>query len=238
MSVIEMLTAMYRVTDLDKIRSHAPDRARIIVSKGHSAAGTYAVMAEFGLIDREMIGSYHSDGSILAGHVSHAVPCVEHSTGALGHGLSVGVGCALGLRSRGFPRVPVMVLTGDGELQEGSNWEAVMLAHHLKLSNLVLLVDNNGISSITKTNDVIDMTPLAQRFAGFGLSVDVVPGHDVARIEDAIRHGLSGSGPHVVICNTVKGYGVPFAENQPIWHYRSLDAAGLETALKHLSAGE
>ena len=223
MSVVEMLIAMYGSTHVEKIRDRAPDRSRVIVSKGHCAAATYATMAHFGIVPMALLDTYHTDDSLLAGHVSHAVRGVEHSTGALGHGINVAVGCAIGLRARKVEAALALALVGDGEIQEGSVWEALMLASHLKLNNFVALVDNNRISSITDTAKVLDMRPLAQRFAGFGLGVREVDGHDVPAILSAIRELTAGDRPGVVICNTIKGKGVPFAENQPIWHYRSLN---------------
>lgn len=221
MSVVEMLIAMYGVVDCAKIRDQTPDRARIIVSKGHCAAATYAILAHYGVLSFADLETYCLEGSKFAGHVSHAVHGVEHSTGALGHGLNVAVGCAVGLRTRGLTS-PVLTLVGDGELQEGAIWEGLMFACHHKLSNLVVLVDNNGISSITHTAEVIDLRPLSNRFAGFGAEVFVVNGHNVNEIDHAIRKLLINGKPGVIVCNTVKGKNVPFAEDQPMWHYRSL----------------
>ncbi len=223
MSVVEMLIAMYGSVDVKKVRDRDPDRSRVIVSKGHCAAATYATMGHFGIIPMALLDTYHTNGSALAGHVSHAVPGVEHSTGALGHGINVAVGCAIGLRSRGSGTALALTLLGDGEIQEGSVWEALMLASHLKLNNFVALVDNNRISSITNTEKVLDMRPLTARFAGMGLAVREVDGHDVFAVLAAIRELTAGDRAGVVVCNTVKGKGVPFAENQPIWHYRSLN---------------
>lgn len=222
MSVVEMLVAMYASVDVEKIREHAPDRSRIIVSKGHCAAATYAVMMHYGILEADKLREYHADESMLSGHVSHGVNGVEHSTGALGHGLAVGAGCGLALRAQGHKDASVLVLVGDGELQEGSVWESLMFIRHHRLSNVVLLVDNNAISSITHTHEVIDMRPLATRFEGFGLAVTETDGHDVAGIVDAIGEMRRSDNPGVVICNTIKGKGVAFAEHQPIWHYRTL----------------
>jgi transketolase len=223
MSVVEILIGMFGSVDTEKIRIRSPERSRVIVSKGHCAAATYATMGHFGIVPWDLLKTYHTNNSLLAGHVSHGVPGVEHSTGALGHGINVAVGCAIGLRSRGIENALSLTLVGDGEIQEGSVWEALMLAVHLKLSNFVVLVDNNRISSITSTNKVLNMDPLADRFAGFGLGVCVVDGHDVSAIRSAIAELAGGSRPGVIVCDTVKGKGVPFAENQPIWHYRSLN---------------
>lgn len=234
MSVVEMLIAMFESVDCEKIKTEDPDRSRIIVSKGHCAAATYATMAHFGILPIEALDSYHKDSSLLAGHVSHAVDKVEHSTGALGHGVNVAVGCALGLRSRGFENRLVLTLVGDGEIQEGSIWEGLMFAAHMKLNNFIMLVDNNRISSITKTEKVIDLRPIVNRFAGFGLNVREVDGHSVPQILKAISGMREGDRPGVIICNTVKGKDVPFAEWEPIWHYRSLSDSLYQEAIQHL----
>lgn len=236
MSAIEMLVAMYSTVDCDLIRQAEPGRDRILVSKGHCAAATYAVMAHNGIIPMQLLDTYHKDGSVLAGHVSHAVDGVEHSTGALGHGLSVGVGCALGLRSRGLNDRRVLVLCGDGEIQEGSIWEALMLAVHLRLGNLTVLIDNNHISSITTTSDVIDMRPLKERFEGFGLATTELDGHSLPALISGIRSVQLDDRPGVLICNTIKGRDVPFAENEPIWHYRTLTDDLYTEATRHLDS--
>ena len=163
------------------------------------------------------------------------VPSIEHSTGALGHGINVAVGCAIGLKSLGFKQSKVLALVGDGEIQEGSVWEAIMLASHLKLSNFVLLIDNNLISSIRRTSEVIDMRPLAKKFESFGLVTHEVDGHSVTDIRRAIEDLGHCQQPGAIICNTVKGKGVDFAEGQPVWHYRTLDDELLNQALKNLS---
>jgi len=238
MSMIEMLIAAYGAADIQKIKDRRPDRDRIIVSKGHGAAATYGVMHHFGLLDAEPLTTYYQDGSLYAGHVSHGVDFVEHSTGALGHGLSVGCGIALGLKSRGFHDARVFVLMGDGEIQEGSVWEAVMFANHHKLANLVILIDNNQLSSITRTDDVINMYPIAQRFAGFGLQTREVDGHNLAELTAAIASLRQAGMPGAIVCNTIKGKGVPFAEGDPIWHYRSLNDKTYQEALAHLNGSK
>lgn len=236
MSMVEMLVAVYASVDIERIRSGAADRDRVIISKGHSAAAVYATMAHYDLLSFEDLPGYYQDGSLLAGHVSHGVPHVEHSTGALGHGLSVAAGCALGLRSRGFHDSRVFAILGDGEVQEGAVWEALMFARHHRLSNLVTLIDDNRISSITDTAKVIDLNPMADRFGGFGLRVHEVDGHDVGALRDVIAEIGRLDEPSVILCRTVKGYGVPFAEGEPIWHYRSLSDANYETALLGLGS--
>jgi transketolase len=233
MSVVEMLISMYLVSDVKKILAGAKDRDRIIVSKGHAAAATYAVMNEFGLMENETLHTYHQIGSMLQGHVSHGVKFVEHSTGALGHGLSVGVGHAIYLKSKAYDS-KVMVLCGDGEIQEGSVWEAVMLATTKKLDNLFLLIDVNGISSIKGTEDIISTGELSDRFRGFGFNVMTVNGHNIMEIKSALENKTLNSFPTVILCSTIKGKGVSFAEGEPIWHYKSLTDDLLNKALEEL----
>jgi transketolase len=238
MSMVEILIAVYGACGIDAIRRRLDDRDRVFVSKGHGAACTYAVMHHYGLLDAAAIESYHRNGSVLAGHVSHAVPYVEHSTGALGHGLPVAVGAAIGLRSRRFDAASVFCIMGDGEIQEGSNWEALMLASHQRLHRLVPIVDNNRISSIRRTKEVLDMEPLADRFSGFGFKVYRVDGHDVDALSEVIDVIRRDGRPSVVVADTIKGKGVPFAENQPIWHYRSLNESAYLEALTAIGGGQ
>ncbi len=222
MSVVEILIAIYSSVDIDKIKNNSPDRSRVFVSKGHCACATYSVMNSFGLIDDETLSTYHSNDSLLAGHVSHSVECVEHSTGALGHGVSVALGAAIGMKSKNFKDNPIsFCLCGDGEIQEGSVWEAFMLAGHLMLNNFVVLIDYNKISSITDTNKVVNLEPLNEKFSSFGFSSVEVDGHDINSIYEKIITRDKNK-PLALICHTVKGKGVSFAENDPIWHYRTL----------------
>lgn len=237
MSMVEILIAVYGACDVGAILRGEARRDRVFVSKGHGAACTYAVMHHYGLLDAMTIDTYHKDGSLLAGHVSHAVSAVEHSTGALGHGLPVAVGAAIGLRSLGFKDSLTFCIMGDGEIQEGSVWEALLLAWHKKLARLIPIVDNNRISSIKATSEVISMEPLADRFKGFGFTAYEVDGHDVEAMSRVIETIRSKMEPSVIIANTVKGRGVPFAENQPIWHYRSLNQATYDEAISALSGG-
>lgn len=233
MSTVEMLYAMYSASDIEKIKNWSNDRDRIIVSKGHAAAATYSVMKEFGLISKSTLQTYHQRGSLLQGHVSHFVKYVEHSTGALGHGVSVAVGHAIYLKMI-ESKSRVLVLCGDGEIQEGSIWEALMLAVTKKLNNLIILIDNNEISSITKTNEVINTGKLSERFIGFGAFVKEVDGHSISEIKNSISENSELTQPMVLICNTVKGKGVTFAENEAIWHYKSLNSDLFNEAIEGL----
>jgi transketolase len=237
MSAVEILLAMYASVDCEKIKNQTEDRSRILVSKGHCAAATYAALAHYGILPIEELKTYHQDGSLLAGHVSHSVFGVEHSTGALGHGVNVALGAALGLKRKGYKDSCALVLLGDGEIQEGSVWEAMMYANHQKTGNLVFLIDNNQISSIKHTSEVINMSPIKKRVEGFGLTAVEVDGHDVAAIKLNIKRALSkNENSTVIICNTTKGKDVPFAENEPIWHYRTLDESLYDLAMNYLEA--
>jgi transketolase len=234
MSIIDILISIYLTVDVEKIINHSPDRDRVIMSKGHAAAGTYGVMNYFGIISDDDFSTYHMVGSYLQGHVSHGVTGVEHSTGALGHGLSVGVGHAIALRNSGS-KSRVFVVCGDGEIQEGSIWEALMLASTMKLSNLIVLIDYNKISSITSTEKIIHTGRIIDRFSGFGVQTIQTDGHDVKGIMNAISQSGKNEMPTVIVCDTVKGKGVAFAENMPIWHYKNLSAEEYEIAVKGLA---
>ncbi len=233
LSAVESLVAMYSFVDKIKILNNDENRERVIISKGHCSAATCSILYHNGILKSEEIKTYHKDNSKLAGHVSHAVNGIEHSTGALGHGLSVALGCAIGLRARNNNSL-VMTLCGDGEIQEGSIWEAIMLISHLKLNNFVIIIDNNKISSITDTHKVIDMRPIKNRFHGFGLNVHEVNGHDVEKIQNTISKIIDSNLPGVIIANTIKGKGLSFSENEPIWHYRNLSDEFYKKAIQEL----
>ncbi len=233
MSVVEMLLAMYGSVDLDKIRRNDPDRARIVISKGHCAAAVYSVLHHFGILSSEELQTYYRSGSKLVGLCSHEVPGVEHSTGSLGHGLSVAAGMAIALRNRGSAST-VFCLLGDGEVQEGSNWEAWLLVRQMNLCNLVMLVDDNGIGMIDRTDKVVSVRPMTEILGGFGFAVFEADGHNVRHIEMNIERVLDGGSPGVIVCRTKKGKGVPFAEDVVLWHYKTLTDETYRQALEAL----
>lgn len=236
LSMVEILFAVYSRVDLEKIKTGSQDRDRVVVSKGHCAAALYATLNAFGLLSDEDLATYHRNGSLLGGHVSHAVPHVEHSTGALGHGLSVAVGMAIGLKVKNS-RARVYVVLGDGEMQEGSNWEALMLAGHLGLDNLRVLVDGNCLGGIACVADCCTLEPLVDKFRAFNLDACDLDGHDPGALTAALNSADQAGRPTAFVCRTVKGKGVSFMEGQNVWHYRPLNTESYENALSELNRG-
>lgn len=233
LSCVEILSAVYRSVDVEKIRNNQSERDRVILSKGHAAATLYATLMHFGLMEEGQLNTYYCNGSLLSGHASHFVPYVEHSTGSLGHGLPVSVGIALGLKSKNY-KGRVYTIVGDGELNEGSNWEALMLAGHLRLNNLCVIIDNNNLGGIEKTSDVCSLEPLQHKLDGFNFEVHDVDGHDEELLYKLIQDSNLSERPVAMICRTVKGKGVSFMENNNAWHYRPPNKEAYEKALSEL----
>ena len=234
LSMVEILNAVYRSVEVQKIIHQTPDRDRVILSKGHGTSGLYAVMYHHGLLSRQDIDSYFQNGSVMAGHASHFIENVEHSTGALGHGLSVGLGTAIGSRSKKFVN-RVFVILGDGELHEGSNWEAIMYAGHQSVGNLCVLVDKNDRSQMGVTSDACSLDPLADKFSAFGFDChEIVDGHEEDEIYETIQSTRSSPKPVAIICNTVKGKGISFMEDENIWHYRTPKDKDYDKAVEEL----
>ena len=202
LSMVEILNAIFNLVDLEKIIQQSDDRDRVILSKGHGTSGLYAVMYHHGLLNDEEIKRYFKDGSKIEGHASHFVRNVEHSTGALGHGLPVGLGIALGCRSRKFKN-QVYVVVGDGELHEGSNWEAMMYAGQHKLENLYILIDKNERSQMGNTADACSIEPLYDKLIAFNLHVCEVDGHEQSMIESTILQTKHIIKPKAIMKNTI-----------------------------------
>lgn len=237
LSVVEILSAVYSSVDIAKIIDSHADRDRVILSKGHSAAALYVVLNHYGLLSDEELKTYYSNNSLLGGHATHNVKHVEHSTGALGHGLSVAVGIGIGLKSKKM-NSHVYAIVGDGELHEGSNWEALLLAGHRNLNNICVLVDNNRLSGIGATNNCCDLDSLKNKFEAFGFLAFELDGHDEEAIYSAIQNTKDLDKPVALVCNTVKGKGVSFMENNNVWHYRPPDKEAYENAIRELEKAE
>jgi transketolase len=221
LSVIDILSVLYAgAAVVSPTTINEPDRDIVIVSKGHAAAGTYAVLAHAGFFSTRMLDSYGEDHSSLSGHVTTQVPGIELSTGSLGHGLSVGAGIALGAKRSNLKR-KVFVVLSDGECDEGSTWEAALFIAHHGLDNVIVLIDRNGIQSLDFTENVLRLEPLAKKWRAFGWDTQEIDGHDHTQLWGAISNGdLPKSMPRVIICQTTKGKGATFMENQVLWHYR------------------
>ncbi|OGR98591.1 MAG: transketolase [Elusimicrobia bacterium RBG_16_66_12] len=236
LSMADLLAALYGgVLRVDAARPDWPDRDRFLLSKGHGAAALYAGLAEAGFFPPAWLERYYQDGSVLAGHVTHTgVPGVDVSTGALGHGLSIGCGMALAGKRDGRP-FRVFVLLSDGECDEGSTWEAVLFAPHHRLDNLVAIVDYNKIQSLGTVAEVLDLHPLAAKWEAFGWAVREIDGHDVDHIVRSLQDIPFQPGrPSCIVAHTVKGKGVSFMEGKLLWHYRAPDADELARALAEL----
>ena len=204
-----------------------------VLSKGHAAPALYATLAERGDIDRDELDGYARPGSRLFGHPPRTLPGVEFATGSLGHGLSLGIGLALAAQLDGS-HGRVFVLLGDGELQEGSVWEALMYAGHRGLSNLVAVIDRNGLQITGATEDTVTLEPLEAKLSAFGWTARTVDGHDHAALEAALRP--SQDGPVAVIACTQKGHGVPFLAGRVSSHYVKLRPALIQRAVAGLKA--
>lgn len=234
-SVADILAVLYGgVMQVDTAQPKWPGRDRLFYSKGHACTALYAALAEKGFYGVEALDTYTDNGSVFTSHVNHKVPGVELSTGSLGHALPVAAGVALGGLRRKQPWHTYAIVS-DGELDEGSNWEAILFAPHHGLDNLTLIVDYNKIQSFGHTAQVLNLDPLDAKFASFGWDVREVDGHDHAQLAAALgKEGRIAGKPRVVIAHTVKGKGVSFMEHQLAWHYKSPDAAQLAAAQAEL----
>jgi transketolase len=237
LSSADILAVLYAgVLRVDPADPEWPGRDRFVMSKGHCCIALYAVLAIRGFFPFRELAEYGKDGSRLLSHASHHVPGVEWSTGSLGHGLPVACGQALAARRQGRDW-RVFCLLSDGELDEGSNWEAFLLAAHHGLDNLAAVVDANGQQGMGPTADVIRIGNLPERMEAFGWKAVEVDGHDVRALKEAFDAPRDGR-PLAVIARTVKGKGVPFMEDRLEWHYRPpRTREELDAALAALDAG-
>ncbi|MGW5271521.1 transketolase [Streptomyces sp. NPDC004044] len=238
-SCADVLAALYySVLNVDPQRPDDPDRDRFLLSKGHAAIGLYATLAERGFFPVGELAGYGRPGSRLMGHPVRAVPGVELPTGSLGHGLALGCGFALAARYAGRPSRS-FVLLGDGELQEGSVWEAAIAAASLRLDRLVAVVDRNGLQLTGSTEGIAPMEPLADRWRSFGWAVRDVDGHDPDSLADHLNAAPWEPGkPSVLIARTVKGQGLPFLAGRSEGHYVTLSPRNHARAVRALRATE
>jgi len=221
-SLVEILRVLYdRILRYDPARPDWPERDRFILSKGHGCLALYVLLAEKKFIPERELDLFCTMEGILGGHPEHRIPGVETSTGSLGHGLSIGIGFALNAKLEKRPS-RTFVVVGDGELGEGSIWEAAMSAAKHRLDNLTVIVDHNRLQSYDATSSVTSLDPLTAKWSSFGFHVADIDGHDVEQLERVFRAcPLTPGKPTAVICNTVKGKGIERIENDLAWHHKS-----------------
>lgn len=234
-SVCDILNILYnRQMNLTPENFSSEGRDHFILSKGHSVEALYAVLADKGFFPKELLKTYSQFGSDFIGHPNNKIPGIEMNSGSLGHGLSVGVGMAIAEKRDGSP-ARVYVVMGDGELAEGSVWEAAMAASHYGLDNLTAIVDRNGLQISGSTEQVMAQESQRERWSAFGWHVLETNGNDVAEISAKLEEAAGFRGkPCVIIAHTVKGYGVSFMENRAEWHHKVPDREQYETAMAEL----
>lgn len=235
LSIADILAVLYEnILNVNWSQPEWPDRDRFILSKGHASAILYAVLAEKGFFPKDDLTNFCRNGSELIGHANHRVPGVELSTGSLGHGLPIGCGLALAGKKDG-KSYRTFVLLGDGEMNEGSNWESLLFAAQHKLDNLIAIVDCNAIQGFGATKDILNLQPFSDKWQAFRWSVKEIDGHNHAEIKNVLATVPFSEGtPSVIIAHTVKGKGVKYMEDQLAWHYRSPDGDQLAIAISEI----
>ena len=238
LSCLDILNVLYnRVLNVSPETFSSPTRDRYVQSKGHSVEALYAVLADRGFYPETELKTICHYKSHFVGHPTRHIPGIEMNTGALGHGLPISIGIALaGKMDSASYRV--FTLLGDGELAEGSNWEAALAAAHYDLDNLVAILDHNTLQITGHTRDVMSNEPLDEKFRAFGWTVRTVNGHDYAELTKALTASPEPGKPTFIIANTVKGRGVSFMENVAKWHHGVPSEAELKQALNELDAAE
>jgi transketolase len=238
LSCVDILNVLYnRVLRVSPQTADDPMRDRYVQSKGHSVEALYVVLADRGFFPKSELETLCRYKSPFVGHPTRKVPGIEMNTGALGHGLSISVGMALAAKLDDAP-YRVFTLTGDGELAEGSNWEAAMAAAHYKLDNLIAILDHNTLQITGRTRDVCCNEPIDDKFRAFGWNVITVDGHDLAQLAQVLTSGPIEGRPNFILANTVKGRGVSFMEDVVKWHHGVPSEAEYEKALAELDERE
>lgn len=240
LSCVDILNVLYnQVMDITPQNFDLIDRDHYIQSKGHSVEALYAVLADKGFFSRaELLESINQNGTHFVGHPTRKINGMEHNTGALGHGLSVAVGLALAAKRDGRA-YRVFTLLGDGELAEGSSWEASMSAAHYKLDNLIVIIDRNTLQITGRTEEVNALEPLADKFRAFGYAVREVDGNNIGLLVDTFGAVPFEAGkPNLLLAQTIKGKGVSFMEDVKAWHHKVPTDAQLAAAMAELSSAQ
>ncbi|MDD3012226.1 MAG: transketolase [Candidatus Gastranaerophilales bacterium] len=234
LSIVEILYTLYfKVLHIDPSNPEKKNRDKFILSKGHASAALYATLAERGFFPKKLLDKYYIDDGVLPGHLDmQSVPGIEISAGSLGHGLSIGVGMALANKIDNNSG-KIFVLIGDGECNEGSIWEAAMIAPTLKLNNLTVIIDYNKLQGFGYTNEIINQSNMIERWQSFGWEVMEVDGHDVQKLNDSLKK--ESLCPKILIANTVKGKDISFMENKLEWHYKSPNENQYKQAINELN---
>jgi len=237
MSLVEILRVLYdSFLKFDPLNPHWPERDRLILSKGHGCLALYSILADKGFFDLKELDSFCAFDSILGGHPDRLkVPGVEASTGSLGHGLSLAVGMAIAAKLS-HKKTRIMVIMGDGEINEGSIWEAALSAAKHKLSNLTVFIDYNKLQSYGQVSEVLNLEPLLDKWSSFGFAVSEVDGHNIDDLLVLLSQlPLDENRPTAIICHTIKGKGILFAEGVAEWHHKSgLNANDIASLYKAL----
>ena len=235
LSVLNVLTVLYYHTlNVDPKNPKMPERDRFILSKGHCAEALYCVLCDKGFIGKDELEQYGKDYAHLGGHPDGTIPGVELNTGALGHGLSAGVGMALAAKMQ-RASYKTYVVMGDGEQAEGSIYEAAMAANKYHLDNLVAIIDRNGLQISGSTEDVMPLESIRARWEAFGWDVKEIKGDDVRQIVNALDDiNWNNSRPHLIISDTTKGYGISYMENVAKWHHGVPNEEQYEVALSEI----
>lgn len=235
LSVVDILAVLYTtILRYDTVNPSSATRDRLFYSKGHACTALYAILNEVGFYDDTALESFTKNGSFFTSHVNHKVPGIELSTGSLGHALNVACGVALAGK-RKESSWHVYAVLSDGELDEGSNWEALLFAPHHQLDNLTVIVDYNKIQSFGSVDKVLALEPLKDKMAAFNWHVYETDGHNHDQLTEVLSPGKRAAGkPTMIIAHTVKGKGVPFMEHELAWHYKSPSDEQLQTALENL----
>jgi transketolase len=236
LSIVDILAVLYYdILKIEKSNLNDPERDIFILSKGHACVSVYGVLGILDFFPLENLKKYGRNDSIFMNHISHKVPGVEFSTGSLGHGLPFGTGKALGYKILNQQN-KVFVVLGDGELGEGSNWEALLFASHHNLNNLIAIIDCNNLQSLTTVDETLNLNPLVDKFESFGCYVISVDGHNHTALNAAFNDALNIlDKPIIIIAKTIKGKGVSYMENQVKWHYSTPSLKELELALNEIN---
>jgi transketolase len=236
LSMTDILAVLYNdILNIDPTRPDNPDRDRFLLSKGHTCSALYATLALKNFFPIEDLTSYAQDGSQLLSHTSHYISGIELSAGSLGHALPISCGLALAAKRKN-EKWRTFCLVSDGELDEGSNWEAILFAPQLKLDNLTIIIDYNKIQSLGSVKDVLDLNPLMEKFSAFRWETFEVDGHDHDKLKEIFRKTVElNHKPKAIIAHTIKGKGVSYMEDKLLWHYKSPSKEQFDSAINELN---